>query len=212
MANNNGAQEPAAADPHNYKIILENFGARIDMSSPEKVRSELRRPGIFDQQKTRRYWVDDKGRNCFMVYARALTITFADDSRYWRWHTVKAASDVKVEVAELLDVLSLNVHGTFETRYLTPETYYEVSYVITLKDPKYGWEDEVDFSLTLPQNRSKTRKCDLRKLPRRRWSYVRVGEFKLSPGQSGHMEFTLNQIGKWKKGLLILGVDISPKI
>ncbi|CAN6546762.1 unnamed protein product [Malus baccata var. baccata] len=148
---------------------------------------------------------------------RGLSITWGEDARYWRWYNMKAtwSSDVSVEVAELLDVCSLEVKGDFETGYLTPGTVYEVSYVIMLKDPKYGWEDEVEFSLTCPQNLKivpRNRKFDMRTLPKGRWSYVRVAEFTTSPEQYGQINFMLRQtVGKWKKGLVIKGVDISPK-
>ncbi|CAN6683068.1 unnamed protein product [Malus baccata var. baccata] len=214
MATDAKAQEEKRSFPHKYEDILKDFGASNDTSSPAKVPSKVKYPGIFDQPKKKRYWVDWDGNNCFVLYARALTITFGEDDRYWRWNPVYATSSVYVDAAELLDVLSLEVKGEFETAYLTPGTVYEVSYIIMMKDPKYGWEDKVEFSVTPPQNlqiipRNST--LDLR-TKGRWWSYVRVAEFTTSPGQSGRMYFMLRQtVGKWKKGLVIKGVDITPK-
>lgn len=37
-----------------------------------------------------KYWVDEKTRcNCFVLFARALSITWGDDPRYWIWHPVR---------------------------------------------------------------------------------------------------------------------------
>ncbi|XP_018502761.2 protein PHLOEM PROTEIN 2-LIKE A1 [Pyrus x bretschneideri] len=198
--------------PHKYQDILREFNARIDTSSPEKFHSELGETGIFDQQKKHRYWVDEKGKNCFMVYARALRIAWSGNRRQWRWYTERANnSDVSVEVAELLRAYWLEVHGFFETGYLTPDTKYEVSYVIKMKEPSSGWEDNVDFSLTLPQNTMRglnINKKNLKQISREDWSYIRVDEF--TPGQSGKMDFMLRQPGRLKTGLVIKGVAIRP--
>lgn len=120
-------------------------------------------------------------------------------------------SDVLVEVAELLRAYWLEVHGVFETGYLTPGTKYEVSYVIKMKEPSSGWDDKVDFSLTLPQNPTRglnINKTDLKQISRDDWISIRVDEF--TSGQSGKMDFMLRQPGRLKTGLVIKGVTIRP--
>ncbi|KAM1485614.1 hypothetical protein TB1_036452 [Malus domestica] len=203
---------PPAEKPHQYQEIMDNLIKPKDRPAPDKLLSEHQYTDYFDAEKKKSYWVDEDGKNCFMLYAKDLTIIWSGDRRYWRWSPLKVTRDASVDVAELLDVCWLDVNGAFDTKYLTPDTVYEVSFVIRLKDPNYGWEDNVNFSLTLPGNDKKTFTQDLRKLPRGSWSIIRVGEFK-PPRQSGRMDFTLRQtVPKWKKGLVILGVDISPKL
>lgn len=44
-----------------------------------------------------KYWVDEKTRcNCFLLFARALSITWGDDPRYWIWRPVRETKYVLV--------------------------------------------------------------------------------------------------------------------
>lgn len=44
-----------------------------------------------------KYWVDEKTRcNCFVLFARALSITWGDDPRYWIWRPVRETKYVLV--------------------------------------------------------------------------------------------------------------------
>lgn len=58
-------------------------------------------------------------------------------------------SEVAIEVAVLNEVYWLNIKGTFHTRRLTPETKYEVVFVVNLEETASGWEEPVNLSLKL---------------------------------------------------------------
>lgn len=121
-------------------------------------------------------------------------------------------SDVFVDVAELLDVCWLEVHGKFDTTKLSPGILYEVTFVVMLKDPAYGWEVPVNFRLILPNGIKHEHKENLVTKPRAQWIEIPVGEFKTSPENVGEIEVSMYEYGgKWKRGLVIKGIAIRPK-
>ncbi len=120
---------------------------------------------------------------------------------------------MSVDVAELLNVCWLEVHGKFETTKLSPGTLYEVAFEIMLKDPAYGWEVPVNVRLILPDGNKQEHKENLMKKPRGQWIEIPVGEFVTSQEKTGEIEFSIYEYegGMWKRGLLIKGVAIRPK-
>ncbi|CAA0832234.1 Protein PHLOEM PROTEIN 2-LIKE A1 [Striga hermonthica] len=199
--------------PHNYEGILKHANSPVDRSSPSKILEQLH-AGVFLNQNKKKYWVEKgSNRNCFFLYARDLSITWADDSRLWRWPLLQESSDEAIEVAELLDVCWLELHGKFELSNLSPETIYEIVFVLKLKDPAYGWELPVNVRLTLPDGSKQEHKENLLEKPRGKWLEITAGEFRSSPEKLGEIEFSIYEYegGIWKRGLLVKGVSIRPK-
>ncbi|KAI3436910.1 uncharacterized protein J3R85_005948, partial [Psidium guajava] len=99
--------------------------------------------GVFLNNRTMKHWVEKESKKkCFMLYARGLSITWAENDSYWRWVTLKDApsDEAPVELAELLAVCWLEAHGRFDVSKLSPETAYDVVFVILLQSSGYGWE------------------------------------------------------------------------
>ncbi|KAE8709068.1 Protein PHLOEM PROTEIN 2-LIKE A1 [Hibiscus syriacus] len=104
--------------------------------------------GVFLNQKRKKYWVDKNNKNCLMLFARDLSITWAEDNRFWHWsHQTESASDVVTEVAELVQVCWLELVGKFHVSKLSPGTMYQVVFIVMLRDEAYGWEVPVNFRL-----------------------------------------------------------------
>ncbi|KAK9133952.1 hypothetical protein Scep_013480 [Stephania cephalantha] len=204
--------------PHNYKDIIKEADSSISEVSPEKILDRLH-SGVFLNQKRKKYWVEkNKGLNCFMLYARNLSITWAEDKRYWNWpyavETTSNDDEVMVDVAQLVSVCWLELQGKFNLSNLSPETTYEVVFVVMLKDPAYGWEVPVNVKLELPSGETQVHKVDLMRKPRADWIEIYVGEFKTCPpNNNGEVHFSMFEFegGKWKRGLLVKGVIIRPK-
>ncbi|XP_019423652.1 PREDICTED: lectin-like [Lupinus angustifolius] len=203
-----------ASFPHNYEEILKDADSPVDKSSRDKLCDQLY-AGVFLDRKTKKYWLDKKSNaNCFMLYAKALSITWAENQNYWKWLPQKEASGTMTEVAELKRVCWLEVHGKFDTRKLSPGILYEVSFVVMLKDPAQGWEVPVNVRLVLPGGKKQEHKEKLIDKLRMRKIEIPVGEFVASAGDNGgEMEFSLYEYegGMWKQGLVIEGVTIKPK-
>ncbi|KDP23149.1 hypothetical protein JCGZ_00141 [Jatropha curcas] len=205
--------EPELKLPYNYESILREADSVIDKSSADKLYDQLCN-GVFLNQKKKKYWVEKKSNgNCFFLFARALSITWAEDNRFWHWPCHYETSDAFVEVAELLNVCWLEIHGKFDTTKLSSIFLYEVAFVIMLKDCAYGWEVPVNTRITLPNGIKQEHKQNLATKPRGRWIEIPVGEFITSPENVGEIEVSLYEYegGKWKKGLVVKGIIIRPK-
>ncbi|KAL0442338.1 UNVERIFIED_CONTAM: protein PHLOEM PROTEIN 2-LIKE A1 [Sesamum latifolium] len=197
--------------PHNCEDILKHADSPIDRSSTKKLLEQLYAGLTSIVQK---YWVEKgSNRNCFILFARDLSITWADDDRFWHWTLLKELSDECLAVAELLNVCWLEVHGRFEIANLSPGTMYEIVFVLKLKDTAYGLEVPVNLRLTLPDGSRQEHKENLKEKPRGQWIEIPAGEFNTSDKKIGEIEFSLYEYegGKWKRGLLIKGASIRPK-
>ncbi|KAK9074954.1 hypothetical protein SSX86_003273 [Deinandra increscens subsp. villosa] len=195
--------------PHNCETILKDADTPIDTSSIDQLYA-----GVFLNKKRKKYWVDKASHgNCFMVYARDLLITWGEDNRYWHWPYIKETSEEVVDVAEMLNVCWLELHGKFEISMLTPGIKYEVVFMVMLKDPAYGWEVPINVRLILPDGNKQEHKENLIETPRAKWVEIPVGEFTAEPKKEGFVEFSLYEYegGAWKKGLMVKGAAIRPK-
>ncbi|KAK3009338.1 hypothetical protein RJ639_013420 [Escallonia herrerae] len=200
-------------EPHKCEAILNDADITIDRSSIENLHDQLY-AGVFLNQKRKKYWVERTSHhNCFMLFARDLVITWADDERFWHWVNFKETSDAFVDVAEMLMVCWLEIHGRFETTNLSPGIVYEVLFVVMLKDPAYGWEVPVNLRLILPDGSSQEHKENLMEKQRGQWIEILAGKFMATPDKVGDIEFSLYEYeaGIWKKGLIVKGVAIRPK-
>ncbi|KAF5176710.1 Phloem protein 2-like a1 [Thalictrum thalictroides] len=209
--------KPVPKLPYNYLNIIKEADLSIDFSSTEKLYEHLHH-GVFLNQKRKKYWIDkESGQNCFMLYARNLSITWSEERHYWQWSNLIEASscdgNIHVDVAQLLNVCWLEVHGKFNTCNLSPNTMYEILFIVMLNDPSYGWEVPVNIRLILPDGETKEHKETLLTRLRAQWIELDVGEFYTSPDKVGELQFSMFEYegGKWKKGLCIKGVIIRPK-
>ncbi|KAG7621118.1 Phloem protein 2-like [Arabidopsis suecica] len=164
---------------------------------------------------------EDEGKakkNCSMLYARDLSITWAEShtNKYWSWFSDldQTSSDVRTEVAKMERVAWLEVVGKFETEKLTPNSLYEVVFVVKLIDSAKGWDFRVNFKLVLPTGETKERRENVNLLERNKWVEIPAGEFMISPEHlSGKIEFSMLEVksDQWKSGLIVKGVAIRPK-
>ncbi|XP_054777146.1 protein PHLOEM PROTEIN 2-LIKE A1-like [Prosopis cineraria] len=216
QGNHRSLKPPEAVSlPENLQKILKDADSPIDKSSMDKLYDQLYSSGVFLSHKTKKFWVNKKSNcNCFMLYARALSITWAEDPRYWKWIQLQESSGAMIEAAELRRVCWLEVHGRLDTRKLTPGVMYAVSFHVMLKDPAQGWEVPVNVRLVLPGGKKQEHKENLISKARVKWIEIPVGQFvaPVHDDEGGEMEFSLYEIegGAWKQGLVIKGVSIKP--
>ncbi|KAL3575625.1 hypothetical protein D5086_023726 [Populus alba] len=75
--------------PHNSEAILRDADSPVDRSSVDKLYDQLS-TGVFLNQKRKKYWVEKKCySNCFMLFAKDLSITWGGDARYWKWPSIR---------------------------------------------------------------------------------------------------------------------------
>ncbi|KAI3850505.1 hypothetical protein MKW98_000315 [Papaver atlanticum] len=90
-----------------------------------------------------------------MLFARNFHITWNDNLDHWDWFSEaeSATSDVVIQVAELISLCFLEVHGNLDISKLSPGVKYEAVFVVKLKDTAYGWEVLVNLRLRFPEGK-----------------------------------------------------------
>lgn len=127
-------------------------------------------------------------------------------------------SDEKSLAAELKSVCWLEVCGKFDTAALTPETLYEVVFVVKIKEDADGLES-IALRLIIPNKSSKDVTVNLMNVTEReKWIEVLVGEFFTSSAfkrkqKRKEIEIFLYETENLncKQGLVIKGIVIRPK-
>ncbi|XP_056163214.1 protein PHLOEM PROTEIN 2-LIKE A1-like [Syzygium oleosum] len=201
--------------PHNYVAIVKASVVPIQTFPLDKLCDQLY-DGVFLQQegkRLRKYWVDRHlNKNCFMVLARELAITWGDTRQYWQWKIVKESGNVDVEEAELRNVCWLEITGKFRTVVLSPNTLYEVSLVASMAESSWGWSVPVKLHITLPDESKVGRMESLQQTPRGKPVNILMGEFMTSSKNIGELTFSISETSSnWKNGLVVKGVAFQPK-
>ncbi|KAJ3670212.1 hypothetical protein LUZ60_010536 [Juncus effusus] len=195
-------------NPHKFDEIVKKAdnSTLSDLNPKEQVRT-----GIFLDQKKKKYWVDEKGHNCFMLFARDLSIIWGEDERYFRWIS-ENESDTQVEAAELKKVCWLEIRGKFEASLLNPNIKYQVLFNIKIKNSNFGWSSRpVKLELKLPNRDPQKNQEKLDIKPKERWIQIKAGEFETRDVE-GDIEIGLFEWDNpnWKGGLIIKGITICP--
>ncbi|KAK9152417.1 hypothetical protein Syun_010726 [Stephania yunnanensis] len=179
--------------------------------------ADLLHNGVFLDQNKMKVQVDKcTGYVSVMLYARNLSITWGDDKRYWTWTFMPEPNHPGslIEVAELLSVCWLEAKGEFDASLLMSGLTYEVVFTVKLKCDGYGWDDH-PVTLKLEEgNRITECKEKLNNKPKDQWIELNAGTFLNCGCETGMVKFSLFETvgGQWKKGLVIKGVTIRPKI
>jgi len=175
---------------------------------------------------TKRAWLEGSPAKLgYMLSARALTIIWGDDERYWRF-VPGDGHDSRFEVlAELSLVWWLEVRGQIDCRLLSPDTNYRVVFVLKFTERgwiQHGWTRPITFSITTPDGEQMELE---ERLSERRgqnqglnngWMEVVVGEFRTRPaaygGDVSRIEFYMKEVScrTARGGLLVDGVRIEP--
>ncbi|XP_072955268.1 protein PHLOEM PROTEIN 2-LIKE A1-like isoform X1 [Typha angustifolia] len=148
-----------------------------------------------------------------MLFARDLSITWSEEPAYWYWFPLKEKRNEEIDVALLLNVCWLEIHGKLNISDLTPRITYEVFFIIMMNEPMYGWNTPVNLRIKLPDGSVQERKESLQEKPRGKWMELKVGEFRTQAAQEGEMDISLFEYegGQWKRGLVVKGILFRPK-
>ncbi|CAL5364853.1 unnamed protein product [Camellia sinensis] len=97
------------------------------------------------------------GKKCYMLAARDLSIVWGDTPQYWKWTSLSESRFS--EVAELVSVCWLEIHGKIKTSMLSPNTTYAAYLVFKSTEEAYGFEyqpAEVTVGITGGESETQT--------------------------------------------------------
>ncbi|KAG6475607.1 F-box protein PP2-B10-like [Zingiber officinale] len=223
--------------PSDLKSILARADHPVDFSSKRELFFRLcDRPIFFDGGKMTLSLDRSSGAKCYMLSARELVITWADTNVYWRW--VPDPDSRFSEVAELLDVCWLEIHGHFNSKMLSSKTKYAAHLIFKLSDSavgldyppqeasvKLGTQSSTNLVCLQPNKNQDTDEEDTDEeatghvVPQSRgdgWMEIELGELYNNgeEGEDNEVDISLLEVkgGHWKDGLIIEGIEIRPKI
>ncbi|OMO88339.1 hypothetical protein COLO4_20291 [Corchorus olitorius] len=166
----------------------------------------------------------ETGKRCYMLGARALSITCGEtSSMYWEW---KSSPDSRFsEVAELNIVWWLDIKGKIKTKILSSRTKYAAYLVFKLNKHKYGFRDR---TIALQVNVEGSGAREVRNVllhpqenvPQQAqergdgWNEIKMGEFWNECGDDGTLECSLREADNrfYKQGLILEGIELRPTL
>ncbi|CAI9778246.1 unnamed protein product [Fraxinus pennsylvanica] len=224
--------------PSDYQDIIARSVSPLVYSSKKELYFHLcDSPILLDGGKLSFRLSKSSGKKCFMLCAKELNIAWMETPRYWNWKTLTESRFA--EVAELLSVCWLDIHGKMQTRMLSLKTKYAAYLVFKLLENSYGFDSPSKASVKLvlqgiehvegENNTVYFKKPTLRggswievvqsiygRMPKKRkdtWMEIELGEYFNDEGDEGDIQMQLLETGllHLKHGLIIEGIELRPK-
>ncbi|RZC63496.1 hypothetical protein C5167_025285 [Papaver somniferum] len=172
------------------------------------------------------------GKKCIMLGAKELAIVWGDTPQYWFY---RGCPDSRfAEVAELRCVWWFDIRGKLEIQMLSPNTFYLAYLVLKIRDRAYGFDEPIKAKVEVGGHTSQEKliylsACSDNDPPdqvseaeyfaRDRgdgWMEVGIGHFYNEGGdyEGGevHMSVTETERLGAKRGLIIQGMELRPKV
>ncbi|KAF8011534.1 hypothetical protein BT93_J1977 [Corymbia citriodora subsp. variegata] len=120
---------------------------------------------------------------------------------------------VDISVPKSKELSWLLIRGRFKTRALSPNTTYEVAFVVKLDRNATGCMHAVTLKLELPDETKQTDTKSLTWQPVDQRMNLRAGEFVMGPKTVGTIYFALHGVESHREetSLILEGVLIHPK-
>ncbi|KAJ4802406.1 F-box protein [Rhynchospora pubera] len=219
--------------PSDYASILSRAVDPVEYASKKELYFRLcDHPVLIDAGRMSFGLEKSTGAKCFMISARALSIIWSGEERYWKW--IELPESRFNECAKLNAVCWLEISGKINSNVLSSHTGYVAYLVFKLTPVARGLgnpfqttkiilaEDTVsEHSVCLnirereQLNRLSGRLPEGVILPRMRqdgWLEVELGEFYSGDGTDGEINMSFMEIrgGHWKNGLIVQGIEVRP--
>ncbi|KAF5805474.1 putative phloem protein [Helianthus annuus] len=127
--------------PEYRRITEEDGGCSLSFRSKKQLYLRLCDHPIIIDGGNKSFNLDKHtGKKCYMLAARDLSIVWGDTPRYWRW--ISLPESRFKEVAELISVCWLEVHGRICTSMLSPNTVYVAFMVFKSTSETHGFDNQ----------------------------------------------------------------------
>ncbi|KAJ4775576.1 F-box protein [Rhynchospora pubera] len=218
--------------PSDYASILSRAVKPVEYASKKELYFRLcDHPVLIDGCKMSFGLEKSSGAKCFMISAKALSIVWGDDGRYWKWIVVPKYSSRFVVCAKLKSVCWLEICGNIDSKILTPHTIYAAYLIFKLTRNAMGLLNPFQRAkITLAGNvvsehfvcldigSKRFQPLERRDvmLPTERqygWLEIKLGEFYNEEGIDMEVNISLMEIegGRWKRGLIVQGIEVRPR-
>ncbi|PSS26509.1 F-box protein like [Actinidia chinensis var. chinensis] len=139
--------------PSDYQDILSRLASPLVFKSKKELFLRLSNPILVDKGK-KMLWLDKStSKKCYMLSARELSITWANDPLYWCWKPFHQSRFD--QVVELVTTWWLEINGTIHTRMLSPNTTYKAYLIVKFADRAYGLDSlPSDLSVEVRNHKS----------------------------------------------------------
>ncbi|OMO88398.1 hypothetical protein COLO4_20275 [Corchorus olitorius] len=221
--------------PFDYKQILsKSTPSFLSLPKKELYFSLCHRSFLIENDTMSFQLEKQKGRKCYMIGARALSIQWADNSDYWSWISVPDSRFS--EVAKLKKVWRLDVKGKAELKILSSKTNYAAYLVFKMVRDRHGFRHTpVELGVSINNNPGTAASGEEVQMQMRSvildppskatqqarergdgWMEIKMGEFFNECGDqhgNGTVEFHLREVhdNQPKRGLIIQGIELRPK-
>ncbi|MEX6631772.1 PP2 domain-containing protein, partial [Providencia rettgeri] len=197
---------------HCLQVLCKDSDVQLLWPSYDELYAQVSSGIIFNNKK---YKLDKKtNSNWWWIYPRALSIAWVSDARYWKWINFTEAGE-KWDVPELIQVSWFDVRVKISSPILSSRVVYVIYFIVKILPGASGWEVPVTLELKRPNGCKIESKLILNSLKRGEWVEIAAGDLSVdncSCESGGEIEVGLYQHdGRWKKGLIIKGVEIRPK-
>ncbi|XWS57475.1 hypothetical protein CRYUN_Cryun09bG0177100 [Craigia yunnanensis] len=122
--------------PSDYQDILSKLLHPLVYSSKKELFLRLCNPHLIDGGNKTFSLEKSSGKIRYVLSARELNITWAENPLFWTWKPFPASRFF--EVAELRTIWWLEIQGRINSRMLSPRTVYEAYLIVKLVDRAYG--------------------------------------------------------------------------
>ena len=141
------------------------------------------------------FWLEKgRGKKCYMLAARELTIIWGDTPRYWEWFSVPESRFS--EIACLKNVCWLQIKGMINGHLISLETNYTAYLVFKLSENSYGFDNvEVKSSIKIEGDQTAIRKSYLKRRAMNR--RVLLGRRELHYSSQEHIPCPTPRIDGW---------------
>ncbi|KAK7397151.1 hypothetical protein VNO78_18318 [Psophocarpus tetragonolobus] len=212
--------------PFNYQHIVSRLvSPSFQCSSKKELFFFLCKPRPIDGGN-KMFWIEKRrGKICYMLSARQLSITWGNSPLYWSWKPTQGSRFD--EAAELRTICWLEIKGSINSGMLSPKTLYGAYLKVKITDRAYGLDSlpsevsvEVGNHKSLgtiyihsPCKRNGYASCHcLYKREDEEWSEIELGSFYTHSNEDVRMCLKEVKGVHLKAGLIVEGVEIRPKL
>ncbi|KAK2966390.1 hypothetical protein RJ640_013700 [Escallonia rubra] len=206
--------------PSDYHEIMSRLVFPVAFTTKKDLFTKLSTPLLIDGGK-KTFTIDKPtSKKCYMLSARELHITWSSNALYWCWKPFLQSRFA--EVAELVMVCWLEIHGKINARMLSPNTTYGAYLVVKFAERAFGLDSlPSDVSVEVGDKQSRGtiylrhKECREKTVTRERddgWLEIELGAF-YNDGSEKEVKMGLKEVEgvHLKGGLIVEGIELRPK-